>query len=135
MKKQISEEEKNCIFCKIIRKEIKCNLLFEDKKYFIMLDANPITPGHTLVIPKKHTDYIFDLKNKEYKDLMLKSKEIAKKLKDKLNCKRVGVIIEGFGVPHVHVHLVPINHGGELGLKAKHESPEELNKIAEKITK
>jgi histidine triad (HIT) family protein len=126
----------NCIFCKIIKGEIPCNILWEDKNYWIMLDVNPINPGHTLVIPKKHTDYIFDLNNREYEELMLKSKDIAKILKEKLGSNRIGIAVEGFGVPHVHVHLIPLNHGGEMNFnRAKQMSNEELNKIAEKILK
>jgi histidine triad (HIT) family protein len=101
-----------------------------------MLDASPINPGHTLVIPKKHANYIFNLKNKEYKELMLKSKEVAKVLKKKLNPKRVGMAVEGFGVPHVHVHLVPENNGNELNPeRAKPMLPNELKKMIDKITK
>lgn len=134
-KKQIPEEQENCIFCKIIRGEIPCaTKIAEDKKFWVMLDISPINPGHTLVIPKKHTDYIFDLKNKEYKELMLKSKEIAKLLKEKLNPKRIGIAVEGFGVPHVHVHLVPENNVNELNPeRAKPMSQDELKKILDKI--
>jgi histidine triad (HIT) family protein len=126
----------DCIFCKIIKGEIPAVKLWEDEKYFIILDSSPINPGHTLLLPKKHTDYIFDLNDQEYSELMLKAKEIAKILKKKLNPKRVGMAIEGFGVPHVHIHLVPENKGNELNPeRAKDMNIEELNKIAEKITK
>jgi len=125
---------KDCIFCRIINGEIPVPPLIEDKKYLIILDRNPINPGHTLVIPKKHTDYIFDLEDKEYSELMLKAKEIAKILKKKLNPKRVCILVEGFGMSHVHVHLIPANKGDLLNpKKAKPMSSEELNKIAEKI--
>jgi histidine triad (HIT) family protein len=136
MTKQISEEEKNCIFCKIIEGKIPVVKLWEDEKYFIFLDSSPINPGHTLVLPKKHTDYIFDLNDKEYSELMLKAKEVAKILKKKLNPDRVCVIIEGFAVPHVHIHLVPLKKGDELNFeKAKPMDVKELNKIKEKIIK
>jgi histidine triad (HIT) family protein len=126
----------DCIFCKIINGEIPSAKLWEDEKYFICLDKSPINPGHTLILPKKHTDYIFDLNDKEYSELMLKAKEVAKILKKKLNPKRVGMAIEGFEIPHVHIHLVPINHGGEIDFKrAKPMNSEQLNKLAEKITK
>jgi histidine triad (HIT) family protein len=125
----------DCIFCKMINGEIPVTPLIKDKKYLIILDRSPINPGHTLVIPKKHSDYIFDLNDKEYSELMLKAKEVAKILKKKLNPKRVGMAIEGFGVPHVHIHLVPENKGNELNPeRAKPMSQEELNKITEKIT-
>ncbi len=133
MKKQTNND---CIFCKIIAGEIPAAKLWEDEKFFIFLDQSPINPGHTLVIPKKHADYLFDLNEKEYAELMLKAKEVAKVLKKKMDCKRVGMAVEGFFVPHVHVHLVPENKGNELNPeRAKPMTPEELNKIKERILK
>ena len=131
--KNLTEEEKNCIFCKIAGGEIPAVKVWEDKKYVAFLDMNPVTTGHTLLIPKKHDDYIFDLKNSEYKKLMLKAKEVAKILKEKLNPKRVGVIVEGFGVPHVHIHLIPINKPDEIIKGKSKTNSEELNKIAKMI--
>ncbi|HLD38626.1 MAG TPA: HIT family protein [Candidatus Nanoarchaeia archaeon] len=125
----------DCIFCKIIDGEIPVVKIFEDKKYFAFLDMNPINPGHTLLIPKKHTDYLFDLSDDEYSELMLKAKHLAKILKNKLKSKKIGLIVEGFGVSHVHIHLVPINSMGELNQKrTKPMNKEELNRLAEKIT-
>lgn len=124
----------NCIFCKIVNGEIPAIKVWEDKKYLAFLDLNPINPGHTLLIPKKHSEYLFDLNDKDYNELMLKVNKIAKLLKEKLNSKKVGLIIEGFAIPHVHVHLIPINKGGELNPeRAKSMSKEELIKIAERI--
>ncbi len=123
----------NCVFCKIVNGKIPAVKVWEDEKHIAILDMNPINSGHTLLIPKKHTDYIFDLKDKEYSELMLKAKEIAKLLKEKLNPKRIGIIVEGFGVSHVHVHLVPINFPDEICNKRKPIETEELNKIAERI--
>ncbi len=121
----------NCIFCKIIRGEIPCEKIWEDEKYLAFLDMAQINPGHTLVIPKKHTDYLFDMEDGEYCELMLKGKEISKILKLKLKPKRVGLAVEGFGVPHVHLHLVPINNVNELNPeRATHPKIEELQKIA-----
>jgi len=126
----------NCIFCKIISGEIPSVKIWEDEKHIAILDRTPINPGHTLLIQKRHTDYIFDLDDKEYTELMLSVKKVAKLLKNKLNPKRVGMAIEGFGVPHIHVHLVPVNQGNELNPeRAKPMSEEELNKIAEEIKK
>lgn len=123
-----------CIFCKIIKGEIPAVKLWEDKDYFIFLDANPIMPGHALVVPKSHEDYLFDMKDQKYVELMLKVRSVAKILKERLNPKRVGMIVEGFSVHHVHVHLVPINIGNELNpLRAKKMDVKELNKIADKI--
>lgn len=124
----------NCIFCKIAKGKIPAVKIWEDKKHFAFLDMNPINSGHALLIPKKHSDYLFELNDDDYKELMLKAKFIAKILKNKLNSKRVGIIVEGFLISHVHIHLVPLNKGGELSFeKAKPINKEELNKIADKI--
>lgn len=123
-----------CVFCKIIGGEIPATKIWEDEKYFVFLDVNPINPGHTLLLPKKHTDYIFDLSDKEYSELLLKAKEIAELLKRKLKPKRIGMAVEGFGVPHVHIHLVPLNRGNELNPeRARPTTKEELEKIRRKI--
>ena len=123
----------DCIFCKIVKREIPAVKIWEDEKYLAFLDMNPINPGHALLIPKKHDDYIFDLNNEEYSELMLTAKEVAKLLKEKLNPKRIGIIVEGFGVSHVHIHLVPINFPDEICNKRKPIETEELNKIAKRI--
>ena len=124
----------DCVFCKIIRGEIPCFKVYEDENFLAFLDINPIKPGHTLLIPKKHTDYVFDLNDNEYSELMLKAKEVANKLKVKLNPKRIGIAVEGFGVPHAHIHLVPINKGHDLNpTRAKPAKLENLQKIAKVI--
>ncbi len=126
----------DCIFCKIIKKEIPHHKIWEDDNYIAFLDNSPIAPGHTLVMPKKHSDYIFDLKNDEYIELMLTSKEVANILKEKLSSKRICVIVEGFAVPHVHIHLVPTNKPSDFDQKnAKPASKEELERVTEKILK
>ncbi|MBI2045500.1 HIT family protein [Candidatus Pacearchaeota archaeon] len=125
---------KNCIFCKIVKGEITSIKIWEDKRHIAILDVNPINPGHVLVVPRKHDDYLFDISEKEYEGLMLTAKNIAILIKSKLNPKRVGLVVEGFAVPHIHVHLVPINNGNELNPeRAKPSSKEELNKIASKL--
>ncbi len=124
----------NCIFCKIIKGEIPSVKIWEDEKHFAFLDMNPINSGHTLLIPKKHTEYLFELNDEEYTQLMLKAKFLAKLLKNKLKPKKIGMIVEGFLIPHVHIHLVPLDNGGELSFeKAKPMNKEELNKLAERI--
>ncbi|MCX6749504.1 MAG: HIT family protein [Candidatus Pacearchaeota archaeon] len=131
----MTNENSNCIFCKIVKGEIPAVKIWEDKNYFIMLDSHPINPGHTLVIPKKHDEYIFDLNDREYVELILKAKTVAKTLKEKLKPKRIGIAVEGFGVPHVHIHLVPLNKGNELNPeRAKHMDENKLKLMAEKIT-
>jgi histidine triad (HIT) family protein len=133
MKNKNLTEEENCIFCKIVKGEIPAVKIWEDEKYLAFLDMNPINQGHALLIPKKHDDYIFDLNNEEYSELMLTAKEVAKLLKEKLNPKRIGIIVEGFGVSHVHIHLVPINFPDEICNKRNPIETEELNKIAKRI--
>ena len=116
--------------------EIPAVKIWEDKKHFAFLDMNPINSGHTLLIPKKHTEYLFDLNDSEYTELMLKVKFLAKLLKNKLKSKRIGLIVEGFLIPHAHIHIVPLNKGGDLSFeKSKPMNKEELNKLAEKILK
>ena len=126
----------NCIFCKISKGEIPSIKIWEDEKYLAFLDVNPVAVGHTLLIPKKHTDYFFDLNDNEYCELMLNAKKIAQLLKSKLNSKRIGMIIEGFAVSHAHVHLIPINKMSEMDPnKAKSAKIEDLKITAEMILK
>jgi len=124
----------DCIFCKIVSGEISSVKIWEDEKHLAILDVNPINPGHTLVLLKRHVDYIFDLDDREYQNLMLVVKKIAKIIKSKLKPKRVGMAVEGFLIPHVHVHLVPINKGNELNPeRAKPSNKNELERIAMEI--
>jgi histidine triad (HIT) family protein len=126
----------DCIFCKIVEGEIPSVKIWEDEKHLAILDVNPISRGHALVLLKKHEDYIFDLEDKEYLSLMLAVKKIAKIIKDKLKPRRVGLLVEGFLVPHAHVHLVPINHVNELNPeRARPSKKEELERVAMEITR
>ena len=106
------------IFTKIINREIPADIFYENQKFIAILDINPIRDGHILVIPKKEIDYIFDLNDHEYLELMSISKKIAFKLEEKLKGKiefsRVVIIVEGLQVPHVHVHLVPLHESEGL---------------------
>ncbi len=123
------------IFTKIINGEIPSYKIAEDEHYYAFLDINPLTEGHTLVIPKKETDYIFDLDDKTIGGLMIFSKKIAKAIDKALNCIRVGVIVIGTEVPHAHIHLIPFNDEAELNFKREKLklSDREFLKIAEKI--
>ncbi len=99
----------NCIFCKIVKKDIDSALIWEDKNYIAILDVNPNVEGMTLVIPKKHLDsYAFDMGNKDYCELMKASKKVAKLLDKKLKVKRTAMVMEGLGVNHAHIKLYPI---------------------------
>ena len=102
------------IFSKIVNGEIPCYKIDEDDKCLAFLDINPNSQGHTLCILKREEDYIFDLKDDEYISLMNFSKKIAKAIKKSVNCKRVSMAVVGLEVPHVHVHLIPINEMKDL---------------------
>ncbi len=102
------------LFKKIVTREIPAHIIWENETHLAFLDIKPIQSGHTLVIPKKQVDYLFDMSNKEYIDLMLAVKDVAKILKDKTECSRVCIMVEGYAVPHVHVHLIPTNSDQDL---------------------
>ena len=102
------------IFTKIINGEIPCHKVYEDDRVIAFLDLHPQNPGHTLVVPKTQVDHLWDLSNDDYDYLWTVVKKIGAHIKEMLESPRVGVVVEGFGVPHVHVHLVPIYHGEEL---------------------
>jgi len=107
----------NCIFCKIVKGEIPCVKIWEDKDFLAILDVFPNTKGMTLVLTKKHFDsYAFDMHDKAYSELMLASKKVAKLLEKGLNVKRVAMVMEGLGVNHVHIKLYPL-HGIEEKFK------------------
>jgi len=122
------------IFTKIINREIPADVFYEDEKFIAILDINPIRDGHILVIPKKEIDYIFDLDDHEYLELMSVSKKVAlnleEKLKGKVEFTRVAIIVEGLQVPHVHVHLVPLHESEGLVIgRVNKLSIEEVKKI------
>ena len=99
----------NCIFCKIVKGEIASEKVYEDEKFLAILDVNPNSEGMTLLIPKKHFDSdATDMPEKEYVDLMVAAKKLAKILEKKLNVKRVAIVMEGLGINHVHIKLYPI---------------------------
>ncbi|MBE5032965.1 HIT family protein [Gallalistipes aquisgranensis] len=108
------------LFSRIIQGEIPCYKIAEDEKYYAFLDIHPLTKGHTLVVPKQETDYIFDLDNETLAGLMLFAKKIAIKIKQQVACKRVAIVVLGMEVPHAHIHLIPINSEGDVDFhKAK----------------
>lgn len=122
------------IFTKIINGEIPCHKIAEDENYLAFLDIRPIRRGHTLVIPKKEIDYLFDMDDPLYSGLMLFSKKVARKIKKVIVCHKIGLIVCGIEVPHVHIHLIPIDSVADLNFAhAKPSSPEELSKVAENI--
>ncbi len=119
------------IFTKIIHGEIPCYKIAEDDQHLAFLDALPLAKGHTLVIPKKEVDLIFDLESEEFKNLWGFAQKVAKKIGAKIPCKRVGVAVIGLEVPHAHIHLVPINGISDLnfGNERLKLSPEEYQEI------
>jgi histidine triad (HIT) family protein len=97
------------IFTRIVNGEIPCYKVAEDDRFLAFLDINPLAKGHTLVIPKKETDYIFDIEDREYGDLFLFAKKVALAVEKVVPCKRIGIAVLGLEVAHAHIHLVPIN--------------------------
>jgi histidine triad (HIT) family protein len=123
------------IFTRIIKGEIPCYKIAEDEKYFAFLDINPLAKGHTLVVPKEETDYLFDLSDDILAGMAVFAKKIAGAIEKSVPCKRVGVAVLGLEVPHAHIHLIPINELSDINfmrpkLKLK---PEEFEAVAEKI--
>lgn len=105
------------IFTKIIRNEINSYKIAEDENHLAFLDAMPLVEGHTLVIPKKEIDLIFDLENEEFKNLWSFAQEVSKKLQKTYPSKRVAIAVVGLEVPHAHIHLIPINNVEEMNFK------------------
>ena len=122
------------IFTKIILGEIPSYKIYEDENYYAFLDINPNALGHTLCIPKKEVDKLFDLDDETYKGLMIFSKKIAEALKKAVDCQRIGISVIGLEVPHVHVHLIPINKMDDMSFNSKIKlSDDEFVDIMEKI--
>jgi histidine triad (HIT) family protein len=123
------------IFKKIINGEIPCYKIAEDENYFAFLDINPLKAGHTLVVPKKETDYIFDLNDDHLAGLILFSKKVATAIKSVIPCNRIGVAILGLEVPHAHIHLIPMDTMEDVNFKNPKLkfSSEEFREIAAKI--
>jgi histidine triad (HIT) family protein len=122
------------IFTKIINGEIPCAKLREDSSYFAFLDVRPINPGHALVIPKLEVEYIFDLEDDLLGGLMVFAKPVARAIQHEVECRRIGVMVVGIDVPHVHVHLVPFTEMGELTFeRARPADPGRLESLAERI--
>lgn len=102
------------IFSKIIAGEIPCYKVAENERFFAFLDINPLAKGHTLVVPKQETDYIFDLSDEDLAAMHVFAKSVARAIKQAIPCKRVGMAVLGMEVPHAHIHLVPLNRESDL---------------------
>jgi histidine triad (HIT) family protein len=120
------------LFTRIVQGEIPCYKVAEDENYLAFLDINPLAKGHTLVIPRKEIDYIFDLDDTLFAGLNLFAKRIARAIDKSVTCKKVGIAVVGLEVPHAHIHLIPLNTIGELNFanpKLKF-TPEEFRETA-----
>ncbi len=123
------------LFTKIINGEIPCHKIAENDKFLAFLDIFPLAQGHTLVIPKIEVDYLFDLDDSYLTEINLFAREVAAKIKQAVPCKRIGIAVIGLEVPHAHMHLVPLNHVGDINFERDKlkPSPEELAEIAQRI--
>ena len=125
------------IFSRIVAGEIPCHKVAEDEEFFAFLDINPVAKGHTLVIPKKEIDYIFDLEDALLGRMMAFAKRVARAQEAAIPCKRVGIAVMGLEVPHAHIHLIPITKGSDMcfGGKKMTITQDELAAVAALIRK
>jgi histidine triad (HIT) family protein len=124
----------DCIFCKIIRNESPAHTLWEDDDFLVFLSDKPVNPGHILLIPKEHIDYVFNLKEPLFSKIFQVAQILSEPLRNAFEAPRIGVVIEGFSVRHLHIHLVPVYNVAELDPnRGKKATYDELTSIAEKI--
>ena len=116
----------------IIKGDIPCYKIAEDDRFFAFLDINPVNWGHTLVVPKHETDYIFDLSDEEIGEMMKFAKRVAVAIKDAIPCRKVGMAVLGLEVPHAHIHLIPLSKEGDMDFKNKiaDPDPEHMQQVA-----
>jgi histidine triad (HIT) family protein len=123
------------IFSRIVKGEIPCYRIAENDQFFAFLDINPVMKGHTLVIPKRENDYIFNLEDDEIAAMMVFAKKVAKAIEKAVPCKRIAVAVIGLEVPHAHIHLIPITQEGDMDFKKEHVhlTEEEFLEIQKRI--
>ena len=123
------------LFTRIINGEIPCYKIAEDERFIAFLDILPVAKGHTLVVPKKEIDYIFDLPNEELQALNFFAKEIARKIQTVIPCKKIGISVIGLEVPHAHMHLIPINSIHDMNFEKERLkfTPEEYTQLSKAI--
>jgi histidine triad (HIT) family protein len=123
------------LFTRIVNGEIPCHKIAENDDFLAFLDINPLVTGHTLVIPKKEVDYIFDLDENLLSSINLFARDVAKKIRLAIPCKRIGVTVIGLEVPHAHIHLIPINGVADMNFEKSKMNPsqDELAATAEAI--
>lgn len=123
-----------CIFCEIAKGRVPSFKVWESRSFMVLLDTKPINKGHLLLIPKKHFKDVFSMPEPWFTNLFKTAKKVAPILRRMSGAKRIGLAIEGFGVPHVHIHLVPVNKGNKLNpLRAKRVSVKELRKTQQRF--
>ena len=124
------------LFAKIAAGHIPSFKIAETDEYFAFLDINPLARGHTLVIPKREEDYIFDLSDEELAGLMAFSKKVAKSIEKVVPCERIGISVIGLEVPHAHIHLIPINSVGDMNFSKERVvlTQEQFKELAETIS-
>ena len=128
------KQEKPCVFCRILKGEIPCDKVWENKKFLAFLDINPVNPGHFMIIPKHHTDYFYELPDDEYREIFELAKRLECPLRAATGAKRIGLVVEGFAVPHAHLHLVPLHKSNDIDpCRAKPGLSHEMKIVAEKI--
>lgn len=125
------------IFSKIIAGEIPCYKVAENEDYFAFLDINPLQKGHTLVVPKCETDYIFDLDDQTLAGMVVFAKQIAAKIEKFTGCKKVAMVVLGLEVPHAHIHLIPMNTEKDVDFRKEKLklTPEEFAEIAKELSR
>lgn len=123
------------IFTRIINGEIPCYRVAEDERYIAFLDVRPLKAGHTLVVPKKEVDYIFDMDEDTLTGMMIFARKVARAMKEVIECRRIGVAVIGLEVPHAHIHLIPISREGDMLFTNPRVSlsPEENEQLAKEI--
>ena len=123
------------IFTMIVQGEIPSYKVAEDENFYAFLDINPIVEGHTLVIPKKEIDYIFDMPDDELAAFNIFAKKVALAIQKSVPCKRIGECVIGLEVPHAHIHLIPLNNEGDMNFRKEklQLSPEQMKEIATRI--
>lgn len=125
------------VFTKIINGEIPCYKIAEDENAIAFLDINPISVGHTLVVPKKEVDYIFSMDDEDLKNLIIFAKKVAQAIKKTVTCERIGMAVIGIEVPHTHIHLSPINQVGDLSFTGERVklTKEQFARLSDEISK
>lgn len=123
------------IFTRIIKGEISCYKIAEDENFIAFLDINPLKKGHTLVVPKKEVDYIFDNSDEILSKILVFAKRVAKAIEKNVSCKRIGIVVIGLEVPHTHIHLIPMDKESDLSFSNPRVkmTAEEFSELAKNI--